>query len=131
MILIFQIVSALAFVAAAGLFTVLALAPPGTDLGVFANNPNDKFGHAAAFFVLGPLASAGFPRLGLIWITAGLVLLGIGLEFGQSVTGREFSLEDIAANLIGLAAGLFPQLAYQARLSLRLRFAARATEPLS
>ena len=57
MIRIFQALFAIGFVMALGLFALLALAPPGTDLSVFANNPDDKFGHFLAFFVLGPLAA--------------------------------------------------------------------------
>lgn len=118
MIRIFQALFAIGFVAALGLFTLLALAPPGTDIGVFANNPDDKFGHFLAFFALGPLAVAAFPRLRLIWIALLLALAGAALEAGQHFSGREISLEDMAANLVGLGAGLFPLVAYRLRLAL-------------
>jgi hypothetical protein len=118
LIRIFQALFAIGFVMALGLFTLLALAPPGTDLGVFANNPDDKFGHFLAFFALGPLAVAAFPRLRLIWIALLLAVAGAALEGGQHFSGREISLEDMAANLLGLAAGLFPLVAYRLRLAL-------------
>lgn len=121
MVRIFQAFFALCFVSALGLFAVLALAPPGTDLGVFANNPNDKFGHLIAFFLLGPLAVAAFPRLPLVWIAIILAILGAALEAAQSLTGREISLEDMAANLLGLGAGMFPIGAYHLRLALNRR----------
>lgn len=118
MIRIFQALFAIGFVLVLGLFTLLALAPPGTDLGVFANNPDDKFGHFLAFFALGPMAVAAFPRLRLFWIALILAVLGAALEGGQHFSGREISLEDMAANLLGLAAGLFPLVAYRLRLAL-------------
>lgn len=128
MIRIFQALFALCFVSALGLFAALALAPPGTDLGVFANNPNDKFGHFLAFFLLGPLAVAAFPRLRLAWILLILAIVGVALEAAQSLTGREISAEDIAANILGLGAGMFPVAAYRLRLALNRR-AARKKAP--
>jgi len=125
LIRIFQALFALCFVSALGLFAALALAPPGTDLGMFANNPNDKFGHFLAFFLLGPLAVAAFPRVRLIWIALTLAVIGAGLEAAQSLTGREISAEDMAANILGLIAGMFPLLAYRFRLALNRRAAKR------
>lgn len=118
MIRIFQFLCAAGFLAALILFAVLALSPPGTDLGVFANSPDDKFGHFGAFFLLGPLAVASFPRVPLVWTLIVLVLIGTGLELGQTFTGREASLEDLAANILGLLAGMFPLAAYRLRLAL-------------
>lgn len=116
---IFQFFCGLCFLAALTGFALLALAPPGTDLGVFAGSPDDKFGHAAAFFVLTPLAAAGLPQVRLRWIILTLTIIGCGLEGGQVLSGREFSLEDVAANQTGIAAALFPMLV------MRLRAAAR------
>ncbi len=121
MIRIFQVLFALCLACALGLFATLALAPPGTDLGVFANNPNDKFGHFLAFFLFGPLAAAAFPRLRLVGIALILAFLGIALELAQSLTGREISAEDMAANILGLIAGMFPLVAYRLRLALNRR----------
>ena len=118
MIRIFQIFCVLGFLGALALFAVLALAPPGTDLGVFANSPDDKYGHFGAFFLLGPLAVAAFPRLPLGWTILALLMIGAGLELGQTLTGREASMEDLAANVLGVLAGMFPLGAYRLRLAL-------------
>jgi VanZ family protein len=118
LIRIFQIFCVLGFLCALALFAVLALAPPGTDLGVFANSPDDKYGHFGAFFLLGPLAVAAFPRLPLGWTVLALLVIGAGLELGQTLTGREASLEDLAANVLGVLAGMFPLGAYRLRLAL-------------
>jgi len=118
LIRIFQLLCAAAFLAALLLFAVLALSPPGTDLGVFANSPDDKFGHFVVFFLLGPLAVAAFPRLSLGWTILALLVIGTALELGQTVTGREASLEDLAANVLGVLAGMFPLGAYRLRLAL-------------
>jgi VanZ family protein len=126
LIRIFQIFCALALVAALGLFCVLALAPPGTDFGVFANRPDDKAGHFAVFFLLGPLAAAAFPRVRITWIAVGLLFFSAATEYGQTFTGREASLEDFAANLLGLMAGMFPLAAYRLRLALGRAARARA-----
>jgi len=118
LIRIFQILCALGLFAALGLFCGLALAPPGTDLGVFANRTDDKAGHFGVFFLLGPLAAATFPGVRVAWIFLVLLLLGAATEFGQTFTGREASLEDLAANVLGLLAGMFPLAAYRLRLAL-------------
>lgn len=115
---IFQVLCALGFVGALGVFGVLALAPPGTDLGIFANRPDDKTGHFAVFFLLGPLAAATFLRARLSWIFGVLLLLGTSIELAQTLTGREPSFEDLAANILGLTAGMFPLAAYRLRLML-------------
>jgi hypothetical protein len=117
LIRIFQALFAIGFVLALGLFAFLALAPPGTEFGVFANSRDDKLGHFLAFFVLGPLAVAAFPRLRLVWMVILLAIAGAALEAGQGYSGREISAEDMAANLLGLAAGLFPLAAYRLRLA--------------
>ncbi len=126
MIRILQVFCAVVFLAALALFAVLALSPPGTDFGVFSNNANDKYGHFGAFFLLGPLAVAAFPRLPLGWTLLALLLTGAGLELGQTFTGREASLEDLAANILGLLAGMFPLAAYRLRLALNQRARERA-----
>ena len=125
MIRIFQLLCAAAFLAALALFAVLALSPPGTDLGIFANSPDDKFGHFGIFFLLGPLAVAAFPRLPLVWTVLALLAIGTALELGQSFTGREASAEDLAANVLGVLAGMFPLGAYRLRLALVRRAEAK------
>ena len=126
MIRIFQIFCALGFFGALALFAVLVLAPPGTDLGVFANSPDDRYGHFGAFFLLGPLAVAAFPRLPLGWTVTGLLVIGAGLEAGQTLTGRQASMEDLAANALGVLAAMFPLAAYRLRLALVRQSEARS-----
>lgn len=126
MIRFFQFLCVLGFLGALTLFAVLALSPPGTDHGVFANSPNDKYGHIAAFFVLGPLAVAAFPRLPLGWTVLALLVVGAALEAGQTLTGREASLEDLAANVLGVLASMFPLGAYRLRLALIRQAEARS-----
>ncbi len=112
---IIQFSCALGFIVTLAVLSVLILAPPGTDLGVFAQSPDPRLGHFLAFFFMTPLAAAGFPGLRLRWIILLLLFLGAGLELGQTFTGREVSAADLAANLGGVAAGLYPQLALHLR----------------
>jgi len=119
LIRILQILCAFAFLAALGLFCALALAPPGTDLGVFANRADDKAGHFAVFFLLGPLAAAALPGVRIAWTALALLFLSAATEYGQTFTGREASLDDFAANVLGLMAGMFPLAACRLRLALR------------
>ncbi len=118
MIRIFQIFCALGFLATLGLFCFLALAPPGSDLGVFANSMDDKAGHFGVFFLLGPLAAAAFPGVRVAWIFLVLLLLAGATEYAQTFTGREASAEDLGANVLGLMAGMFPLAAYRLRVAL-------------
>jgi len=91
---------------AAVVITDLALQPsfdlPGPMLG------SDKLEHAMAFLVLTILARIGWPGIPA-WIAA-LVLMayGFGIEVAQGAqdAGRTASLADLAADGIGVAAGL-------------------------
>ncbi|MEH6551312.1 MAG: VanZ family protein [Pseudomonadales bacterium] len=80
--------------------TLLCLIPPGgVDVG-----GSDKLAHGAAYFVLMSLAFGVFRgRYGLIWIAFSAITYGIVIECVQPVTGREFSLLDMAANAVGVA----------------------------
>lgn len=120
---IIQIFCALGFFITLGILSFLVLAPPGTDLGIFAKGPDPRLGHFFAFFFMTPLAVGGFPQFRLYWIILGLILLGVALELSQSFTGREVSLADIAANLSGIAAGVYPLIAlrFRDRLQARMR----------
>ncbi|MEA1940784.1 MAG: VanZ family protein [Pseudomonadota bacterium] len=84
----------------------LALQPglnlPGPMLG------SDKLEHALAFLVLAILARVGWPGLPA-WIAALLLMAyGLGIEAMQGAqdAGRTASLADLAADGIGVAAGL-------------------------
>ena len=86
--------------------TDLALQPgldlPGPMLG------SDKLEHAMAFLVLAILARIGWPGLP-VWIVAFfLMAYGLGIEVlqGAQDAGRTASLADLAADGIGVAAGL-------------------------
>lgn len=128
MIRALQVLSAIGFAAVLGLFTVLALAPPETDFGIFASVFDDKVGHFLAFFVFTTLAVATFARLHVFWISFFLALAGSALELGQHFSGREISIEDMAANLLGLAAGLFPIFAYRLRLAVKRQLNGNAAQ---
>ncbi len=90
-----------------GLIAVIALSvmPQGTvpDPGI-----SDKFAHFAAYAALalaGGIAYRG-SRSVFILVAAGLLLLGIGLEFVQAfIPGRSASVYDGLANAIGIALG--------------------------
>lgn len=105
------------FLAVLSLFCFLALAPPGSDIGVFANQVDDKTGHFAAFLLLGPLAAAAYPRIRISSIFLVLLLMGAAMEYGQTLTGREASLDDVLANVLGLLAGMFPLAVYRMHLA--------------
>lgn len=65
----------------------------------------DKVLHLGAYAVLAGLARLGWPKLWGGWIFLGFAVLGIGIEIAQHTmnVGRDGSLGDIAANLIGTA----------------------------
>ena len=112
---IYQAVAALGFCILLAGFSVLALAPPGTDLGIFAQTGDDRLGHLTVFFLLTPLAFAAFAKVPAGWVLAGLLFLAGALEGGQAFSGREVSAEDLIANLAGIVAGLYPKLLWQLR----------------
>jgi VanZ family protein len=67
----------------------------------------DKLNHALAYGVLAVLGGFGFKGWrSLLMVGIGLVVLGAGLEFAQSVIpDRDGSIIDAAANFIGVAIG--------------------------
>ena len=73
----------------------------------------DKWLHAGTYFLL-MVWFAGIYRAGRYAYVAGaLALLGLALEFGQRlVATRAFEAIDLAANLIGIGAGLLLALAF-------------------
>ena len=67
----------------------------------------DKLNHALAYGLLAVSGRIGFKGLrSLLMVGLGLVVLGAGLELVQSVTpGRDGSIQDVLANLVGVALG--------------------------
>ncbi len=87
---------------------------PGADLPPMPRDI-DKIEHALAFFVLAACAVQLFnPGRALLGAAAGLVLLGVGIEFAQAVFTADRSadpldaLADSAGVLLGLATALSP-----------------------
>ena len=89
-----------AFVAAI-VWLSLTPAPPSIDL-----DQSDKLGHALAYastmFWFAQLYVRSAVRLRY---AAGLLALGIALEFVQAQVGRDFELADMAADAVGVALG--------------------------
>lgn len=84
----------------------LSLAPNMPDVGVGFEHI-DKVGHAAAYFALMCWFGFIYLRGGHGWIALLLVLLGIALEVVQYFAAyRWFSFADMAANALGVTAGL-------------------------
>lgn len=63
----------------------------------------DKANHVVAFVVLGTLAQLGFPRVGAIGVLIPLFIFGVIIEALQYQVGRFAGMDDLVANLIGLA----------------------------
>jgi len=67
----------------------------------------DQLNHAMAYGVLAVVGGFGFKGWrSLLMVGLGLVVLGAGLELVQSATpGRDGSIADAVANLVGVALG--------------------------
>jgi VanZ family protein len=63
----------------------------------------DKTNHVVAFVVMGTLAQLGFPRAGLLRVLLPLIVFGALIEGLQYVVGRFAGIDDLIADLIGLA----------------------------
>ncbi|MDQ2703304.1 MAG: VanZ family protein [Pseudomonadota bacterium] len=80
---------------------------PGQDLPRFP--VSDKIEHAVAFALLAASAVQLFVRgPGLAMVAAGLLALGVGIEFAQATftTTRAMELGDVIADAIGIGAGM-------------------------
>jgi len=67
----------------------------------------DKLDHVIAYFGLALLATLGWGlRRSLIWVFAGVLALGAGLEGLQALVGRDAEWGDMLANVLGATAGL-------------------------
>lgn len=68
---------------------------------------NDKWLHAATYFLLMVWFAGLYPRGRHLWIALGLLGLGVALDLLQGMTtSRSFDLLDIAANAGGILAAL-------------------------
>lgn len=78
---------------------------------------NDKLEHFLAYAALAFLPMLRERRAFVVWAAVALVLMGVGLEFGQLESpGRSFELGDMAADFAGVCAGLAAALPVRARL---------------
>lgn len=78
---------------------VLALMPDAKGIG----SSYDKLNHIFAFFVLGVLVRLAWPETGAPYALALLLLFGIAIEVVQFFVGRDASVFDVAADVVGLA----------------------------
>jgi VanZ family protein len=68
---------------------------------------NDKLEHVGAYAVLAFLPAIHERRSFIIAAAIGIVLLGIGLEFGQLFLGwRDFEIGDMVADAVGVCFGI-------------------------
>lgn len=70
--------------------------------------PADKIQHAVGFYVLMLTVLGAFPRWTCWLLAAAVFLLGAGIELVQPLAGRQGSLEDLLADLAGIAAAVLP-----------------------
>ena len=98
--------SRLAFVTLLIVITDLALSP-GFSGHAHLFGP-DKIEHFAAFGALTLFARAGWPRINVYIAAALLMGYGVAIELiqGAQMTGRTASLADLAADALGVLAGL-------------------------
>ena len=64
---------------------------------------SDDANHIVAFLVLGVLGRLGFPRANVMAVIFPLFAFGVIIEALQSQMGRDASMDDLVADLIGLA----------------------------
>jgi VanZ family protein len=72
----------IAFWGAAAFALVMAVLPQPPHL---PGDPSDKILHVMAFAVLAALASAAYPRTGILRLLAGLSLFGAAIEIVQTI----------------------------------------------
>lgn len=85
---------------------VIYLATTSQDYPVPAA-ANDKINHFIAFLELTLLAFLAWPGARLLYVVPPMLVFGLLIEFIQSfLPYREFSLMDVAADAVGVAAGV-------------------------
>ena len=67
---------------------------------------SDKVEHCVAYVVLAFLPAIHEGRRFIIVAALGAVGLGVALEFGQILTGRDFEYRDMVADTVGVCLGL-------------------------
>ena len=104
-------ISLISFIVLLAVVTVLMLIPSPPQVGKDFKYI-DKIEHAGVFFVLSVLllTASGFKttenRRKSFLLLALLLVYGISIEFVQTFTGRMMEINDIFADLTGIAAGL-------------------------
>jgi len=98
-----------------GVILVLTLSPTNLTPPVSVAHV-DKLMHVLAFFVWAALVTAGWRWPGRLVLVVAVAFGGV-IELVQPMTGRDAELADLAADLVGAAAGFW--------LGLRLRSWAR------
>ncbi|MCC3303895.1 VanZ family protein [Sneathiella sp. HT1-7] len=96
------------FLWGAGLLTlvILSLLPPGNEPS-FSNLVNDKIRHFTAYALLALAACyAGRGWRQRLILSTCTFIVSVLVEFLQPLTGRDFELLDIVANLSGVLAGI-------------------------
>lgn len=85
---------------------VLASLIPAQNLP--AVSANDKVGHMAAYALLSLWFSGIYPKSRYVVIAAALFVLGLGIEWTQGAMhyGRQADVHDMAANALGIGAGI-------------------------
>ncbi len=78
-------------------------------------NISDKLEHALAYAVLALLPAVHEQRRFLTSAAIGAVLLGVLLEYGQPLTGRDFEIMDMVADATGVVLGLSIGLWFRSR----------------
>jgi VanZ family protein len=78
---------------------------------------SDKLEHAALYALLAVLPAIHERRGLVIAAAAGAIALGVGLEFAQPQTGRDFEIADMIADAAGVLAGLAAGVAIRVRMS--------------
>ncbi len=92
--------------ALAGVFAA-AVVPPSQGPSLV---PWDKANHFIAFYVLGGLGAASFPRSRVLLVAGGLMAFGGAIELVQALpfVGRDAEFWDWFADGVGLAGALAP-----------------------
>jgi len=87
-----------------GLIVSLSLTPAPPQIGV---ENGDKLGHLAAYGLVTLWFAQAYAGLRhRIWLAAGMVALGVAMEYAQGATGyRSFEVVDMVADALGVAIG--------------------------
>ncbi|MAL79189.1 MAG: hypothetical protein CMN55_08775 [Sneathiella sp.] len=104
--------------------TILSLLPPGNEPSL-AGLVNDKIRHFTAYAILALIAchaGRNWPERFILCLIS--LMLSITIEFLQPLTGRDFEVLDIVANMSGILAGM-GMMTFLLRRRLRRRLSPR------